>query len=170
MVVAAGENGTSGKVIIPRGRLVHTDTSVGIVLVRGLATTYRLNAYHYGIAPADVVASPSREEFERLANEWKQDTGGRSALSAVVTHPAYLRIIGWGRAAVPLILDDLEQNGPAHWFPALRAITGDSPVPPQARGHMREMAAAWLRWGRLRHYFDRPRTAGLLFWLSHQHT
>jgi len=51
--------------------------------------------------------------------------------------------------AVPLILRDLHMKAedPDHWFWALQALTGDDPVPEDARGDMRQMAAAWLDWG-----------------------
>jgi hypothetical protein len=62
-------------------------------------------------------------------------------------HPAYQRIIGLGTAAVPLILAELEKDLD-QWFWALKAITGEDPVPPESRGKMREMADAWLNWGR----------------------
>jgi hypothetical protein len=62
-------------------------------------------------------------------------------------HPAYQQIIGIGPAAVPLLLRELERDVD-HWFWALKAITGVDPVPPASRGKVREMAAAWLRWGR----------------------
>jgi hypothetical protein len=58
-------------------------------------------------------------------------------------HPAYQQIIGLGPAGVPLLLRELERE-PDHWFWALRAITGEDPVPEEARGRLREMAAAWL--------------------------
>jgi len=35
-----------------------------------------------------------------------------------------------------------------HWFWALRAITGADPVPVESRGKLKEMAQAWLAWGR----------------------
>ncbi len=50
-----------------------------------------------------------------------------------------------GKAAVPLILDELRTD-PRHWFPALQEITGENPVPLEDRGVVRKMAAAWLEW------------------------
>jgi hypothetical protein len=37
---------------------------------------------------------------------------------------------------------------PDHWFWALKAITGVDPVEPIQRGRVKEMAGAWLRWGK----------------------
>ncbi len=62
-------------------------------------------------------------------------------------HPAYQRIIGLGPAVIPLILADLARQ-PDHWFWALRALTGEDPVPAEARGRVKAMADAWLQWGR----------------------
>jgi hypothetical protein len=60
--------------------------------------------------------------------------------------PEYLRIIGLGERAIPLILEDLRKT-PDHWFVALHAITGVSPVPEESRGRIDEMAKAWIIWG-----------------------
>lgn len=60
-------------------------------------------------------------------------------------HPAYQKIIGMGELALPLIMRELRTR-PNHWFWALKAITGEDPVPPQYRGQVRKMAAAWLDW------------------------
>jgi hypothetical protein len=65
----------------------------------------------------------------------------------MVLHPAYQRIIGMGTAAVPFLLCELERR-PDHWFWALTAITGADPVKPEHRGKLREMANAWLKWGK----------------------
>lgn len=96
-------------------------------------------------ARADIPDSTKRE-FERLAAEWRSATAHLSSVSAISTHPAYRQIIGMGPQAVPLILASLAQE-PAHWFPALRALTGANPVPPESRGALPEMRAAWLAWG-----------------------
>jgi hypothetical protein len=67
----------------------------------------------------------------------------------MVAHPAYQAIIGLGAPVVPLLLQDLARE-PAHWFEALKAITGEDPVRPEDWGRVRAMAAAWLAWGRSR--------------------
>lgn len=87
------------------------------------------------------------EEFIRLAAQWQAETAGASVARRIVSHPAYLRIIGMGDRAVPWILDQLE-NGEAHWFEALHAITGANPVPDEDRGVYAKMTQAWLTWGR----------------------
>ena len=87
------------------------------------------------------------EEFVRLAAQWQAETAGASVTRRIVSHPAYLRIIGMGERAVPWILDQLE-NGEAHWFEALHAITGANPVPDEDRGVYAKMAQAWVTWGR----------------------
>jgi len=62
-------------------------------------------------------------------------------------HPAYQQIIGMGRSAIPLLLDELQQE-PDHWFWALSAITGEDPVPLHMRGNVAGMTESWLKWGR----------------------
>lgn len=90
-------------------------------------------------------------EFEALSNKWKRETRHLSLISKQITHPAYLRIIGMGEAAIPLLLKELRDR-PAHWFAALRATSNADPAgiddsPSQAR-------EAWLQWGISEGYID----------------
>ena len=85
--------------------------------------------------------------FAELAERWRAETGMCSSISRIVTHPAYLSIIGLGRPVLPLILAALRRK-PEHWFVALKAIVRHSPVKANAAGNVQEMAAAWLNWGR----------------------
>ena len=52
-----------------------------------------------------------------------------------------------GPAVVPLILAELERE-PDHWFWALEAITGESPIPQCDAGDVEASALAWVEWGR----------------------
>ena len=85
--------------------------------------------------------------FLELAEQWRRETGMMSLVSKMSIHPAYQRIIGMGQAVVPLILRELEQE-PDHWFWALQAITGANPVKSEQRGRLKQMAEAWIQWGR----------------------
>lgn len=85
--------------------------------------------------------------FRDLTGHWKEETAFLSSPDDIAMHPAYQQIIGLGSAALPLILCELERE-PGHWFWALRAITGEDPVPASDRGRTSAMAAAWLAWGR----------------------
>lgn len=109
---------------------------------------------------ATQVESDSAEKlFSQLAAEWRN---GRDPVSSRVAdmamHPAYQRIIGMGPAALPFILRELQRE-PDHWFWALRAITGVDPVPPEARGRLEDMTAAWMQWGR-EHGYHLPDAIG----------
>lgn len=88
-----------------------------------------------------------RQEFEALARQWKDDTAGDSTGTAILLHPAHQRIVGMGRPALPLILEDMSEHG-GHWFAALRAISGENPVAPEDQGRVRKMRATWIEWGR----------------------
>lgn len=98
--------------------------------------------------PASRQVEGVHEKFERLADRWRRETVFQSSVHQMATHPSYQEIIGIGRDAIPLLLQELESN-PDHWFWALRSITGIDPVPPKDRGHVRAMTDAWLEWGRL---------------------
>lgn len=97
------------------------------------------------------LASPSppalRERFARHAARWKEQSRYLSNPAQIAMLPDYQRIIGLGPAALPLILDELQRE-PGQWFWALQAIADVNPVPPEAAGTVRLMAAAWLDWGR----------------------
>ena len=96
---------------------------------------------------SDTTDSGPVEQFDRLAQGWKEDTRYMSSSTDLATHPAYQRIIGMGRDVVPLILADLCKE-PYQWFWALRAITGEDPVPESQKGKVRQMADAWVQWGK----------------------
>ena len=84
--------------------------------------------------------------FNDLAEEWKYETAHHSMMSSIVLHKSYQEIIGLGRDVLPLILKKLsiESN---HWFWALRAISGEDPVPACEVGKLDAMRDAWLKWG-----------------------
>lgn len=84
-------------------------------------------------------------EFENLADAWEQATDFESVVARKVMHPAYQRIIGMGREAVPLILRRLQRE-PRQWFWALTSITGEDPA--QGETSADGAAQAWLSWGR----------------------
>jgi hypothetical protein len=87
----------------------------------------------------------SKARFERLAAEWRREAGPLSSSTDRAMLPAYQAIIGMGRTALPFIFEELRQRG-GHWFWALRAITGENPVPPEHRGNVEAMTQDWLRW------------------------
>lgn len=90
-----------------------------------------------------------RAEFNELAERWHDETGHMSSAISFTQHPAYLRIIGMGPAVVPFILEDLQRTQ-AHWFVALRLITGENPIKPEDRGKVQRLADSWIAWGRER--------------------
>jgi hypothetical protein len=91
------------------------------------------------------------EAFRDLAEKWRIETQFLSSISKAVMHPAYQRIIGMGRPAIPLLLHELQEK-PHHWFWALRSITGSDPVRPEYAGDLEGMTQAWLQWGKEHNY------------------
>lgn len=100
-------------------------------------------------ATRKVPSNDLRAEFTDLAEQWHDETGHMSSAISFTQHPAYLRIIGMGPAVVPFILDDLQRTQ-AHWFVALRLITGENPITPEDKGKVQRLADAWIAWGRER--------------------
>src|SRR5438067_9872776 len=88
-----------------------------------------------------------RERFQRLAAEWKQRSRHMSNTAQMAMLRPYQQIIGMGREAVPLILEELQRE-PNQWFWALEAITAENPVPSEAAGNVGLTAQAWIDWGR----------------------
>jgi|HubBroStandDraft_4_1064222.scaffolds.fasta_scaffold1008091_1 hypothetical protein len=87
---------------------------------------------------AEVIAARRRDgkgtlepSFREHAERWKKETAHLSSITKMISHPSYLRIIGFGREGLPLILRELRER-PDHWLVALNAITGEDPAPDQA--------------------------------------
>ena len=92
-------------------------------------------------------STDAEEQFKHYALKWKAETGGDSSLTSITNNMSYLRVIGLGEKAIPLILQDLQKE-PAPWFVALRAISEDDSVGRDSPGDFHKMAAAWIRWGK----------------------
>lgn len=91
------------------------------------------------------------KRFNTLAERWREDTQFHSSITALFMHPAYQEIIGLGPDALPLILEDLAATR-SDWFWALRAISGENPVPAAERGQIGKMVERWLEWGHAHGY------------------
>ena len=91
-----------------------------------------------------LVFETAEEKFSALADAWLNAQGGRAGLD--FSHEAYLQIMSMGPAVIPFLMRELEAET-GHWFRALRAIVGFSPVPAEARQDFRAASHAWLQWG-----------------------
>jgi hypothetical protein len=96
--------------------------------------------------PPDIV-----DKFYALASDWEKDLAGLSSTAQMSQHPAYQEIISMGTQIVPLLLSELKRN-PLYWLSALSAITGENPIKPEQRGRVKQMASAWIDWGRNQGY------------------
>ena len=85
--------------------------------------------------------------FEHLASMWRDETFYMSDLTRICNHPTYEEIAAMGWQVVPILLRELETN-PDYWFSALRKITGANPVASEMAGQLKDMAAAWIEWGK----------------------
>lgn len=92
-------------------------------------------------------------QFEMLAGKWRDETGMYSMDTRKVSHPAYLRIVGMGRQAIPLILEELQERG-GHWYQALEAILGYNPIHVPGPVSIRELKEKWLDWGKQQGYIS----------------
>ncbi len=123
---------------------VQASSQVGSEPLRYVNDKLREAAAHY----YEFAISRQRpaERFRQLADWWQEDVSHLSSPTEIAIHPAYQQIIGMGIQAIPFLLKNLEQR-PDHWFWALKAITGEDPVPLEQKGRVDQMAKAWLRWG-----------------------
>jgi hypothetical protein len=111
---------------------------------------YKRSAEHYFLPISRQWANPLTR-FLMLKTEWEAETAHLSSITEIAMNPAYQQIIGMGTIAIPFILSELKKK-PGHWFWALKSITGEDPVLPEYRGHIKQMAEAWLRWGKKQGY------------------
>ena len=88
-------------------------------------------------------------EFNRLAEQWREETGMLSLIQQKAIHPAYQRIIGIVRPALPLILKSLVKKD-EHWLWALRSISGEDAATGAA--DFKSAIATWLLWGKKKGY------------------
>jgi hypothetical protein len=92
-----------------------------------------------------ISASPLEDLFRRLTDEWISETWHHSTVERKYLHPAHLRIISLGMPVVPLILRELPKEN-AHWFAALKAITGIDVT--NASDTLEQAIKKWIAWGR----------------------
>ena len=84
------------------------------------------------------------EKFNELATQWYKDTRKLSSVQQIVLHPAYQKIIGMGKEALPLIFREL-QTTRSHWLWALAMIVGEDHATPGQT--FKEAVDSWIRWG-----------------------
>ena len=101
----------------------------------------------------DTPTTELETRFRALADQWRRETGGLSSISQKAAHPAHQEIIEMGPAAIPLLLRELQERG-GHWFMALRALSGENPVPREYAGRIPKITECWLEWGRERGYIS----------------
>ncbi|RUT06067.1 hypothetical protein DSM106972_032730 [Dulcicalothrix desertica PCC 7102] len=82
-----------------------------------------------------------------LASQWESEVEGMSSTVQMSQHPAYQEIISMGNQILALLLRELKNN-PLYWLSALSQITGENPIKPEQRGKIKQMASAWLEWGK----------------------
>ena len=109
-------------------------------------TVQRLEFWKDPFAAPPKPNAADEARFDALAKGWKKSHTFTSSSTRMAVHPDYQEIIMMVPKAIPLILNDL-QEGPDHWFIALKEITGENPVPEGARGKLTEIAEAWIKWG-----------------------
>ena len=107
-----------------------------------------------GVSDQAMEGQAITRKFRRLSRTWKKETRFVSNVTTKAMHVAYQKIIGMGKAVVPLILADLRDNGPNDWFWALHVLTDANPIKERMAGDMQAMTEAWLGWGRREGYLD----------------
>jgi hypothetical protein len=99
-------------------------------------------------------------EFQKYAEAWKQSRPrATSSAMLLAADENYFRIINMSKRAIPCLLKQLQlelaAGSPDHWFIALWIVTDlTNPVPPESRGKLKEMAKAWIEWGKQQGFVD----------------
>ena len=135
----------------PRITVVDTQRRHDTIVTRASLDTHQGTVTVMSSRLIPVPTAEDAEKFERLANQWREETRSLSSDSDIVANFAYHQIMGMGERALPLIFLEMEAHG-GRWFWALRAITGENPVSPEDRGNVRRMTETWIRWARERDY------------------
>lgn len=65
--------------------------------------------------------SDDRRLFDRYLEKWQHDTHFLSSVSAITSHPSFIRIVNMGGNAVPFIIEEIERR-PSNLVWALNAI------------------------------------------------
>jgi hypothetical protein len=133
-------------ILVPKTFTVLSVTGA-LTLFSVLTDASRLHLAALPQVPSAEASVAAAHRFAGLAARWRADVEFSSSGSDMITHWAYLRIIGMGADAIAPILRDLE-HAPDHWHVALEAITGVCPVPPEDEGDVVAIAARWIAWGR----------------------
>jgi hypothetical protein len=92
---------------------------------------------------------PKIQEFQEAVRKWKTDCILYSSCTKMFENPHYRKIIAMGKDVVPLLLTEFKER-PDHWDCALREITEEDPVPDSSAGKLKEIADAWINWGRIK--------------------
>jgi hypothetical protein len=95
-----------------------------------------------GVANGRMAAAAIRHQLDA----WFDETMFASSVAQMTALPSYKAIVRLGKFAVPFLLLELKKR-PADWFLALAEITGENPVPADARGVFDRVCDSWLRWG-----------------------
>lgn len=110
-----------------------------------------LNSSRYVIEHDVEHSSEVAKKFYALASQWESEVEGMSSTVQMSQHPAYQEIVSMGDQIIPLLLRELKNN-PLYWLSALSQITGENPIKPEQRGKIKQMASAWLEWGKNQGY------------------
>ena len=86
------------------------------------------------------------DQFRLLVEKWHRNTATSSSIDQYISEENFLRIVGLGEAAIPLILAELQKTS-SLLFAALAQITGENPVNREHRGDIVTMTKDWLDWG-----------------------
>lgn len=88
-----------------------------------------------------------KNKFESLKSIWWEETKRLSNPDKKYNNKYYQEIISLGPEVIPTLLEDLNNLG-GDWCPALRMITGQSPIKEEHIGKVDKMNQDWLEWAK----------------------
>ena len=85
------------------------------------------------------------EQFDSLVTRWRQESMAMSTIKEMTALTSFKEIVAIGKKALPLVYRHLRDQ-PSMLVVAGIEISGENPTPEQARGDIKKIVAAWLRW------------------------
>lgn len=98
-----------------------------------------------------------RSIIEVLSDRLYNKTCFLSSVNKMTTFPEFAELESYGRHTVRFILSWMHLGEvKIFWFPLLRRITGEDPVPAEDRGRVDEMRKRWVAWGQENEIWGKP--------------
>lgn len=125
----------------------------GVSLDTGWVTAQGMAVRFEGGKLVTLMLPPTRENFDRVADDWRRRTRHLSTWEQSKMRDGYALLVSMGRDIVPFVLGRLKDEASIDWCFLLCDLTGQAPdYRPRVQGglatfNVERFARAWLKWG-----------------------